>query len=91
MSDLKTKQNDSSVLEYINSIEIKERKDNCFELLELFGEISGEKAKIWGKDIVGFGTYTYKGKSGKVRALIAVAVQIFFKPKLQVLNQQNDN
>lgn len=65
MSELKTKQNDSSVLEYINSIEIEERKANCFELLELFGELSEEKVKMWGKDIVGFGSYHYKGKSGR--------------------------
>jgi len=64
MSELKTNQNDSNVLEYINSIEIDERKANCFELIELFGEASGEGAKIWGKDIVGFGSYNYKGKSG---------------------------
>ena len=65
MSELKTKQNESNVLDYLNSIEIEQRKADCFKLLELFEETSGEKAKMWGKDIVGFGSYHYKGKSGR--------------------------
>ncbi|MGB1040244.1 MAG: DUF1801 domain-containing protein [Flavobacteriales bacterium] len=65
MSDLKTKQNENNVLDYLNSIEIEQRKSDCFKLLELFEETSGEKAKMWGKDIVGFGSYHYKGKSGR--------------------------
>jgi hypothetical protein len=64
MAELKTQQNDSSVQDYLNSIENEQRKADCFELLGLFTETTGQVAKIWGKDIVGFGSYHYKGKSG---------------------------
>lgn len=65
MSELKTKQNDNSVLDYLNGIEDEQRKTDCFELLELFSKTTSQPAKIWGKDIVGFGSYHYKGKSGR--------------------------
>lgn len=65
MSELKTQQNNNSVLDYLNSIKDEQRKADCFQLLTLFEEVTKQKAKIWGKDIVGFGSYHYKGKSGR--------------------------
>ena len=65
MSDLKTKQNNGDVKTYINSIEADKRRADCEKLLQLFEKVSGEKGKMWGKDIVGFGSYRYKGKSGR--------------------------
>lgn len=65
MSELKTKQNDKSVLDYLNGIENEARKSDCLQILGLFEHLTGETGKIWGKDIVGFGSYHYKGKSGR--------------------------
>lgn len=65
MAELKTQQNDADVAIYLNSIEDEGRKDDCKELHTLFEKVSGQKPKMWGKDIVGFGTYHYKGKSGR--------------------------
>ena len=65
MAELKTKQNDNDVTAYINSIENESRKNDCKILYRILEEISGQKPKMWGKDIVGFGTYHYKGKSGR--------------------------
>ena len=65
MAELKIKENNNSVMNYLNTIEDEQRKKDCVELLELFSKTTGQVAKIWGKDIVGFGSYHYKGKSGR--------------------------
>ncbi len=65
MAELKTQQNDADVAAYINSIENESHKLDCSELHILFEKVSGQRPKMWGKDIVGFGTYHYKGKSGR--------------------------
>lgn len=65
MSELKTKATQTSVEEFINSIENSIRQADAFSLLEIFKEETGEKAVMWGPSIVGFGTFKYKNSSGK--------------------------
>ena len=65
MAELKTKLNDGSVEDFLNAVEDEEKRKDSFELLKMMGEISGEPAKMWGKDIVGFGTYHYVYASGR--------------------------
>ncbi len=65
MAELKTQQNDSDVVEFLNGIENEQRKADSFELLELFSQLTGEEAKMWGDSIIGFGTYHYKYASGR--------------------------
>jgi hypothetical protein len=65
MSDVKTKVNDKSVSEFINAIENEKRRQECQTLLEMMREAMGEEPKMWGDSIVGFGSYHYKGKSGR--------------------------
>lgn len=60
---LKTQQNDSSVLKFLQGFETEMRSPDFEELLELMERISGEKAKMWGSSIIGYGKYSYKGKS----------------------------
>ena len=65
MVELKTKRNDASVEEFLKSVENEQRRADCLELLELMTELSGEKPKMWGKSIVGFGSYHYVYASGR--------------------------
>ena len=65
MAELKTKLNDGSVEDFLNAVEDKQKRADSFTLLKMMGEISGEPAKMWGKDIVGFGTYHYVYASGR--------------------------
>ena len=65
MAELKTKLNDGSVEDFINTVEDEQKRKDSFALLKMMGEISGEPAKMWGKDIVGFGTYHYVYASGR--------------------------
>ncbi|TBN06452.1 DUF1801 domain-containing protein [Hyunsoonleella flava] len=65
MTYLKTKENDSDVIAYINAIEDDAKKEDALILLELMERITGFKAKMWGNRIIGFGNYLYKTKAGK--------------------------
>ncbi|MEM9887226.1 MAG: DUF1801 domain-containing protein [Bacteroidota bacterium] len=65
MAELKTKENDGDVLAFLNSVEHEKRKADSFQLLEMMSKITGETPKMWGKTIVGFGSYHYKYASGR--------------------------
>ncbi len=61
---LKTQPTNASVLDFLNAIEKETKRKDCFEILKIMEELSGEKAVLWGDSIVGFGMYSYKTKSG---------------------------
>jgi len=61
---LKTKENDNSVIEFINQVSNEKRRQDAFKLLDIFTETTGYKAKMWGSSIIGFGSYHYKYESG---------------------------
>ena len=65
MAELKTKPTQASVKEFLNQIPDKERRDDCFAVAKIMEEITGDKPKMWGPSIVGFGTYHYKYASGR--------------------------
>lgn len=62
--ELKTKETDDSVIEFIKNVESPKRREDAYRLLEAFTEASGFEAKMWGPSIIGFGSYRYKYKSG---------------------------
>lgn len=63
MAELKTKKNDADVQAFIKSYaNTEQKKQDSFELLKLMEEVSGEKPKMWGDSIIGFGQYHYKSK-----------------------------
>ena len=63
MAELKTKLNDASVEDFLNSIEDEKKRADSFELLKLMKKITKETPKMWGASIIGFGTYHYKSPS----------------------------
>jgi hypothetical protein len=63
MAELKTKQNDADVHEFINSFaNTEQKKQDSFELLKLMEKVSDCKPKMWGDSIIGFGQYHYKSE-----------------------------
>lgn len=62
--ELKTKQNDRSVIEFIEEVESEKKKEDAYRLLDIFTETSGYEAKMWGTSIIGFGSYHYKYPTG---------------------------
>jgi hypothetical protein len=65
MAEPKTKPTQASVKEFLNQIPDKERRDDCVAVAKMMEEITGNKPKMWGPSIVGFGTYHYKYASGR--------------------------
>ena len=62
MAELKTKVTDQSIEEFMVLVDPK-RKEEANELLVMMKSVTGEVPKIW-KDVVGFGTYSYKRSDG---------------------------
>lgn len=65
MAEIKTKVNNASVKDFINKIPQETKREDGFALLKIFEKITGEKAKMWGTSIVGFGKYHYKSVSSE--------------------------
>jgi nucleoid DNA-binding protein len=64
MYQLKTKENDSDVIEFIEQAGNPKKREDAYKLLEIFTEMTGFQARMWGTSIIGFGAYHYKYKSG---------------------------
>lgn len=62
MAELKTKPNSASVLKFLKSVTPEGKRDDSLKLLKIFEEVTGEKAKMWGQSIVGFGMYHYESE-----------------------------
>jgi hypothetical protein len=65
MAELKTKVNDVPVEKFISSVKDEETRKDCLALLDLMKKETKQEPKMWGNSIVGFGTFHYKGKSGR--------------------------
>lgn len=65
MAEPKTKATKASVHEFLNKVEPEEKRQDSFALLEMFEQITGEKAVMWGDSIVGFGQYHYKSERSR--------------------------
>lgn len=64
-AELKTKVNEASVADFLNSIEDEQKRKDSLEIVRVMQQITKEKPKMWGTSIVGFGSYHYKGASGR--------------------------
>ena len=62
--ELKTKENENDVIEFIESVDSQTKREDAYRLLDLFTETTGHKAKMWGSSIIGFGSYHYRYESG---------------------------
>ena len=60
MSELKTLPNGASVEAFIDQVPDEIKKNDSITLLHMFEKITGQKAKMWGTAIIGFGQYHYK-------------------------------
>jgi hypothetical protein len=66
MGELKTKQNDADVHEFINSAaDTEQKRKDSFEILKLMQDFTGYVPKMWGASIIGFGSYHYKSERSR--------------------------
>jgi len=64
-AEVKTKVNEASVEGFLNSVADEQARKDCFEILKMMKQVTKEEPKMWGASIVGFGSYHYKGASGR--------------------------
>jgi hypothetical protein len=64
MAELKTKENEASVEDFLNRVTGERKRQDSFSLLEMMQRITGQPPKMWGDSIVGFGSQHYKYATG---------------------------
>jgi hypothetical protein len=64
MADLKTKPTEITVDSFLDNIVDEKARGDCYAIIKLMENVTGEKPKMWGPGIVGFGKYHYKYDSG---------------------------
>ncbi len=65
MAELKTKQNEQSVTDFLQAVPDERKRKDSFAILDLMKEITGQEPKMWGDSIIGFGNYHYKYATGR--------------------------
>jgi hypothetical protein len=65
MAELKTKETNASVAAFLDSIPDEQRRTDAKAIAKMMKTATKTKAKLWGSNIVGFGTQHYKYASGR--------------------------
>jgi len=66
MAEIKTKQTNSDVTEFINAFaDTEQKRADSFEILKLMQDFTGFEPKMWGPSIIGFGSYHYKSERSR--------------------------
>jgi hypothetical protein len=66
MAEIKTKQTNVDVREFINTFaDTEQKRKDSFELLKLMQDFTGYKPKMWGPTMIGFGKYHYKSERSR--------------------------
>jgi hypothetical protein len=65
MAENKTKPTQLSVAAYIEALADQSKRADAKALVKLMQSSTGEKPKMWGPSIIGFGSYHYKYDSGR--------------------------
>ena len=65
MAENKTKPTKVSVAAFINAITDPTKRADAKELVKLMQSVTGEKPKMWGPSIIGFGSYHYTTGAGR--------------------------
>jgi len=60
LAQIKTKQTDSRVEDFINSVKDEGQRKDSFTILKMMQKASKEKPKMWGSSMIGFGNKIYK-------------------------------
>lgn len=64
MSELKTKPTKVSPAKFVAALASAEARRDCRTLMKLLAGVTGQRPKMWGPSIIGYGSYHYKYESG---------------------------
>ena len=81
MAEPKTKLNDASVADFLNAINVEQVRQDCWAIVEMMQKATKAEPKMWGSNIVGFGSSPIKYANGRE----ADWPQIAFSPRKQNL------
>ena len=56
---------DAAVRTFLDGVTHPVRRRDADTLLELMGRVTGQPARMWGRSIIGFGSYHYRYESGR--------------------------
>jgi hypothetical protein len=73
MADNKTKPTSLSVAAFIDALTDQTRRADAKALVKLMQSATGERPKMWGPSIIGFGSYHYTYDSGREGDMPVVA------------------
>ncbi len=62
---LKTQKTESSVEDFLNSVKDEQQRTDSFAIVKMMQQATGEKPKMWGAAIIGFGNVSLKYESGR--------------------------
>jgi hypothetical protein len=65
MAELKTKPTNASVGKFLDGIADEQMRRDCQTLVGIMGKATKAEPRMWGTNIVGFGSYRYKYASGR--------------------------
>jgi len=60
LAEIKTRPTSLSVTGFIDSIPDEQKRKDCHVILNLMEKATGEKPKMWGSSMIGFGDVRYK-------------------------------
>lgn len=82
MAEPKTKKTTASPAAFIKGIPDETRKKDGLVLMKLYAEVTGEKPRMWGTAIVGYGQYHYRSERSRQQGDWPLAA---FSPRKQGL------
>jgi uncharacterized protein DUF1801 len=74
MATPKTRPTSASVVAYLDAIVDPPRRQDARQIVELLEKITGAKARMWGEDLVGCGTYNRTYANGRSEEWMLVAM-----------------
>lgn len=82
VNTIKTHVSDASVDAFIGAIDHPVKRTDSMTLLSMYEKATGEKAKMWGSSMIGFGEYHYKSERSRQEGDWPLAA---FSPRKQSL------
>lgn len=65
MAELKTKPTQASVSAFIAALPDRGQRSDAKKLASMMRELTGKPGRLWGKSMIGFGSYRYSNSAGK--------------------------
>jgi len=65
MAENKTIPTEDSVTDFLNKIQDRQLREDCFAILEMMQVVTNSEPVMWGSAIIGFGTLHYVYDSGR--------------------------